>query len=176
MKKSRSIKNMLGGSYSKDLEQLFPIICELFDEMVMTAGSLPINAEGYKSLLKTVFSETKIGRIPAFVEQVTFGDASTVRLKNKKYVYILGANRGEFPRAADDSDYFTDADKRALARIGLEIDSGDDIRAAKELYYFARAISYAKDELTVTYHAADTAFKASPPSEAVGRITSITGG
>ena len=67
MKKSRSIKNMLGGSYSKDLERLFPIICELFDEMVMTAGSLSINAEGYKSLLKTVFSETKIGHNPQYL-------------------------------------------------------------------------------------------------------------
>lgn len=156
------------------LGRLWQTICDSLDSLCEILGDTEVPAQTFINLLKITFAQVDIGRIPAYTEQVSAGDAGTARMYGKKHIYIIGANQGKFPLAVDDDSYFTDKDKATLGELGLGMEADTATRSAAELFYFNRAISYAKESVTLTYPALDTAFKPQPPSDAIGRIYEIT--
>ncbi len=174
--KSKEAEILVGAKASDELSRLWQIICDSLDSLCDVAGELKTDARTYLNLLKITFAETNIGRIPAFAEQVTAADAESAHMNEKKHIYILGANAGEFPGIFDDNSYFTSSDKRTLCTLGLPIEDDENIKSARELYLFSRALSYAKKSLTVTYHASDASLKPTPRSDAVNKIKELSFG
>ena len=164
------------GSLAEENSVLWRVICNSLDTLVTVLGDAPADAEGFLSQLKVVFSATDIGRIPAFVDQVVVGSADMLRLYEKKHVYLIGVNAGQFPSTVSDRSYFSERDRRKLSECGLAITPELEIKGARELYIFSRAFSYATDSVTLSYSAADTRFKAIEPSQVIDRISILTGG
>ena len=164
------------GMGQKENERLWRLICQSLEDLCTVVGECNVSGDTFIALLKILFAESDIGRIPAFCEQVTAGSADTVRMYGKKYIYIIGANAGVFPLPVSDDSYFSDKEKNMLSGFGLSIEADTDIRSAAELYYFARALSYARERVTLLYPKVDTAFGAMVASEAVSRIRAMTGG
>ena len=175
-KRSAEEKILRGNDAAADMKRLWRVICDALDSLCDVLADTKTDAETFLSLLKITFAGTDIGRIPSFTEQVSAGSADTARMHGKKYIYIIGANASVFPLSVDDDAYFTDKDKRALSHMGLPIDADMDMRSARELYLFERAISFACRGVCILYPAADTSFKSVPPSEAISRIRDITDG
>ena len=159
-----------------DLERVYKLIIESLDSLCDVLADTECEKQTFLSLLKITFSEANIGRIPTYVEQVTAGNADTVRLAGKKHVYIMGATSGTLPARVDDDSYFSDKDKRAISELGLTVAQDTDVRSARELYYILRAVSYATESVSITYSALDTAFKPQSPSEIIKRIEEISHG
>ena len=165
-----------GDGKAQDIERLWSVICDTLDSLCDILGEKETTLDTFINLLKISFSGADIGRIPSFKEEVTAGSADTARMRGKKHIYIIGANAGAFPLTVDDDSYFTSGDKRALSEIGLEVATDEGFKSARELYYFSRAISYARVGVSILYAVKDTAFKAAAPSEAIGRIRELTCG
>ncbi len=159
-----------------ELSRLWQLLCDALDGLCETIGDMEIGREAFLSLLKITFAEINIGSIPAFAEQVLAGAADTARMYGKKYLYVIGTGAGVFPPAVDDDTYFSDRDKTVLKSAGLPIDADRDMRSARELFYFVRALSFARCEVSILYPALDSSFKAQSPSVAIERIRDITGG
>ncbi len=174
--RSEEERVLRGNEAAEDMKRLWRVICNALDSLCEVLSDTKTDPETFLSLLKITFDGTDIGRIPAFKEQVAAGSADTARMYGKKYIYIIGANSGVFPLAVDDDAYFTDKDKAALSRAGLPISADTDIRSARELYLFERAVSFARVGVNILYSAADTAFKAIYPSEVIARISDISNG
>lgn len=170
------VEEKLAESESDEGTRIWRLICDSLDSLFDVLKDVECSADVFQSLLKITFSEADIGRIPAFVEQVVAGSADTARMYGKKYIYVIGANRGVFPASVEDDSYFTDKDKSALGDVGVPISKDTDIRSAREFYYFTRAISYARVGVNIVYAAKDSSYKAQPPSEAITRIYSISDG
>lgn len=162
------------GSLAEDNRALWRLICSALDTLVTVLGDLPTDTDGFLSQLKVVFSATDIGRIPAYVDQVTVGSADMLRLYEKPYVYLIGVNAGAFPATVSERSYFSERDRRILSQHGLPINPELEIKGARELYIFSRAFSYATESVTLSYSSADTKFKATEPSEVIGRISLLT--
>ena len=175
-KRSKEERILHGAAAALDIERLWRVICDALDSLCEVLGDVKTDAETFLSLLKITFDGTDIGRIPSFREQVLAGNADTARMYGKKYIYIIGASAGAFPLSVEDDAYFTDKDKAALSRAGLPLSADTGIRSARELYLFERAISFAQKGVNILYPAADTAFKAAPPSEAIARIRDLSDG
>ncbi len=154
---------------------LWQLICNALDTLVSVLGDAPADAEAFLSQLKVVFSATNIGRIPSFADQVTVGSADMLRLYEKKHIYLIGVNAGQFPSTVSDRSYFSDRDRIKLSRCGLAMTPELEIKGARELYIFSRAFSYATDSVTLSYSISDTRFKAIQPAEVIGRIVELTG-
>ena len=155
--------------------RLWKTVCESLDAIVSTLGDSSADAEAFLMMLRAVFSEKSIGSIPAYVDEVTVGSADMLRLNNKKHVYLIGVNAGEFPASVSEDDYFTDRDKETLARAGLSFESDTETKSARELYCFRRAFAFASESVTVTYPAANARQKPTPPADVVARIQEISG-
>lgn len=174
--RAASLRAMGESELAEENLALWPIICRSLDTLVTVLDDAPSDADAFLSQLKVVFSATDVGRIPAYVDQVTVGSADMLRLYEKKHIYLIGVNAGKFPATVSDKSYFSERDRRKLCECGLAINPELEIKGARELYIFSRAFSYATESVTISYSAADTRFKAIEPAEVIGRITEVTGG
>lgn len=159
---------------AKENEGLWKIICDSLDSVVEVLGENEINTRGFLSQLKVILSEADIGRIPAFSDEVTVGSADMLRLSDKKHVYIIGVNNGEFPRSAPSSSYFSERDKSVLLNLGLCADADTDIPYARELFFFSRAFASAKESVTLSYSVRSEALGSVSKADVIDRISSMT--
>lgn len=157
---------------AEDYQGLWDAICRALDVLVSTSGDDKCTSDSFYAQLKIALSGASIGKIPSFRDSVVIGNADSIHLPNKKHVYILGLNRGEFPETITDSAYFSDKDKLTLSRAGLNVTADRDIRGAKELYTFLRAASYAKEKLTLLYTKKSAGGADTPRSDVITKTLS----
>ena len=172
--RARELKALGETEASEQNGRLWQIICDSLDTVVDALGDLPADAESFINQLSVVFNDTNMGSIPSYHDEVSIGQADMARFTDKKHVYLIGVNAGEFPRTVSDNSYFTDRDKAALARLGLGVSPDLDIKNARELYAFSRSFSFAKESVTLTYSKKTASLSASLPAEIISRITEIT--
>ena len=159
---------------AQENERLWQIICDSLDTVVEVLSECVVSAEVFHTLLSVVFSEASLGNIPTHKDEVTVISADAVRVRDYKYVYLLGVNTGEFPSYAKDNSYFTEREKQQLSSLGLPIEPDLDKKAARELYMLSRAISSSRESVTLLYARKNTAGKELQPSDAIERISSLT--
>ena len=154
--------------------RLWKIICDSLDTLVDVLGDLPADAESFINQLSVIFTDTNMGSIPSYHDEVSVGRADMVRLRDKKHVYLIGVNAGEFPKTVSDTSYFTDRDKATLARVGLGVTPDLEVKNARELYSFSRSFSFAERSVTLVYTTKTASLGSALPSELVDRISEIT--
>ena len=154
--------------------RLWQTICQSLDTLVDVLGDTKADAESFITLLGVVFKEASIARLPLSHDQVTVGSADTLRIRDKRHVYLIGANSGEFPSNVTDASYFTDRDKAALKALNLPIEPDLTVKNARELYCFIRAFLSGRDSATVLYTRVSAAMSPLLPSEVIERIGELT--
>lgn len=153
---------------------IWKLIINSLDAMVEVLGDLPCTPDSFLAELKTLFSYASLGKIPAFVDQVTIGSADMIRLSGKKHVYLIGVNAGEFPGSVSDNSFFSDSDRLALAKAGLDIEPELEVKNARELFCFSRAFASASDSVTILYSLTDTKFKRIARADVIDKIAKLT--
>ena len=154
--------------------RLWKIICDSLDTVVDVLGDLPADAESFINQLSVVFSDANMGSIPSYHDEVSVGKADMARLRDKKHVYLIGVNAGEFPKAVSDNSYFTDRDKLTLLKLGLAVEPDLAVKNAKELYTFSRSFSLAQKSVTLLYTTKTASLGSALPSEVIGKIVELT--
>ena len=160
---------------ASELIQLWNILLDALDQIVTAFGDDPCSADEFADALRLVFAETDIGTIPTSADQVTIGSAAMLRADSPRCAILLGLCEGEFPQAITDAGFFTDADKRVLEGIGLDLSPSGDRRAAAELFYLYRAISAPCQRLICLCHRADADGREVLPSLGFTRICRLLG-
>ncbi len=159
-----------------EISGVWKMIISSLDSMVEVMGDLPCTMDSFLSQLKAVLSYANLGKIPAFVDQVTVGSADMLRLSGKRHVYLIGVNTGEFPGAVSESSFFSDSDRLALSRTGLDIEPELEVKNARELFCFSRAMASASDSVTLLYSQTDTKFKRISRADVIDKIIKLTAG
>ena len=166
----------LGESEAADEnERLWGAICASLDSLVEVLSDFEVTTRAFVSQVKIILDSKDLGKIPTFYDEVTVGSADMLRLSEKKEVYLIGVNRGEFPRRAESNAYFSDADKQALSELGLNTDTDRTIPLAREAFFFSRAFSSASRRVTLSYTLRDEALTASKRSDVIDRIIDMSG-
>ena len=155
---------------------LWQIIISSLDTVVDVLGDTPTDSRGFFSQLGVILASADIGKIPANYDEVTLGSADMLRLSEKRHVYVIGVNLGEFPRSSAPASYFTERDKETLASLGAMERPERNIPYARELFFFLRAFSSAKESVTLTYSTRTESLTPSSASEIIGRIKEISSG
>ena len=173
--RAESLRKMGEIALAEENSALWQIICNSLDTLVTVLGDSSADADVFLAQLKVVFAGTDIGRIPASIDNVTVGSADMLRLYEKKHIYLIGVNAGQFPASVSDRSCFSERDRIKLSKLGLAISPEMEIKGARELYVFSRAFAYAEDSVTLSYSKCDTRFKGIEPAEVIGRISALTG-
>ena len=156
--------------------KLWEIICTSLDSVVEVLGDAKCNSTAFLEQLKVIISNADIGKIPAFYDEVTVGSADMLRLFDKKHVYLIGVNAGEFPAPASQSSYFTEHDCTVLKEAGLESNINVETLYARELFFFSRAFASAKESVTILYSLRNSDLTPAAKAEVITNIGIMTGG
>lgn len=157
---------------AQETEQLWSVIIDALDELCTVMGETEINVSVFAELLKIIFDETDIGRIPATLDSVVCGDASLLRA-DTKHMYIIGANDGIFPASPSEKGIFSDSECDILSSLGVELAPNSEYVAADERFLFYRAASSASESLTLLWSTSDLSGHAMKQSFAISRLKTI---
>ncbi len=156
--------------------RLWGMICDALDTLVSMLGDMPSDADSFISRLGVIFKESSLGSLPSFVDQVMIGEADMLRLRDKKHIYLVGVNRGEFPASVKDMTYFSDRDRLTLEALGVMAGPDAILKNAREYYSFSRAFASAHESVTVLYTKKTSSLGTAQPAEIIARIGEITDG
>lgn len=152
--------------------RLWDVLMDAIDTLARTLPDARADAATYAALLRQVLASVRMGAIPGGIDEVTVGEAHSVRLGEVPHVIIVGAVEGEFPAAPADDGFFSDTDRIRLEGAGIVLSGTSDDRMQEEMFWFYRAVSLPHDSLTVFLPRADGKDKLTP-SMAAERIRAL---
>lgn len=157
-------------SEASELVRLWNLIIDAFRNIKFAIGDMQVTREKYLQMIKLLFSELSIGKLPEYLDTVIIGSANSLRVGDVRYVYLAGVNDAEFPGTAGKVGMFSDTELKQLEEIGLTFDNTSDVAAASELLYFYRAFCVASENVTISYPVASPSGELKQPSIAVSRL------
>jgi len=105
--------------YAAEMRGVWDVVQNLFDQIILSLGSLPMDAEEFAVVLRAGFSSVKMGVLPPTSDAVTVGTTQRTRTGRAKAIFVLGANDGLLPLSGTGDELIGAAEKEALEEIGL---------------------------------------------------------
>lgn len=140
---------------ARELEGVFRTIVEVFDTLLYAVGDETVDIREFYKIFRICLKSKSVSVIPTSADAITVGSAHMLRTGDKKHVFVIGVNEGCFPEAVRDDGYFDISKRKKLSELGISLDCDMELDISKELFFFARAVSCAKNTLTLTFNNAD---------------------
>lgn len=106
---------------AREYAQIYGMVMELFDKLVMLLGDCRMGLSEYAELLDAGLSEMKVGLIPAGTDQVVVGDMERSRLKDVKVLFFAGVNEGSVPKDKRRGGILSEMDRELLEEQQVEL-------------------------------------------------------
>ena len=161
---------------AQELSQVWSAFVEALELVASISGDAICDVDTFITLLNYAMLDSKIGTIPSGEDVVTIADASLVRAKNIRHVFVLGANEGVFPSVIDDNSFFSDRDKVELETLDINLSAKTDERGDDELLFFKNAISVSSHTATVLALKKTISGQMREPSIGYNRIKALLDG
>lgn len=159
---------------AKIYEKLYGMVIEALDLMVSTIPDAEIDASRFSRLFVSVASSFDMGSIPAGCDVVTLGSAHGIRCDGIKHVILVGCIEGEFPKAINDTGFFSDSDRILLENCGINLSENTAELTGEELFRFWRCAVLASESVTLTVPLTDSG-KNAQPSIGIKRVCDLFG-
>lgn len=157
---------------SKEYEQVYRIVMELYDQIVLLLGDEHISLKEYTEILETGLVEAKVGLIPPGMDELVIGDTERTRLKDIRALFFIGVNEGIVPKVIGSGGILSDIERELLTDNGIELAPTKRQQAFTENFYIYLSMTKPKDRLYMTYHRVNEEGKAIAPSYLVGKLMS----
>ena len=158
---------------AKEYEQVYSIIMELYDQMVLLIGMEKCSLKEFEEILDTGFVEVKVGLIPPGVDEVVVGDTERTRLKDIKALFFVGVNEGIIPKAISSGGIFSDIERELLINNEIELAPTKRQQAFTEQFYIYLNMTKPKNKLYITYHKVNDEGKTVGPSFLIGKLKQL---
>lgn len=160
-------------SLAKEYDQIYGMIMELLDKLVMLLGSCIMTLEEYAELLDAGLSELKVGLIPAGTDQVVVGDMERSRLKDIKVLFFTGVNEGNVPKEKSRGGLLSEMDREILASQEVELAPTARQETCIQKFYMYVSLTIPSEELHLSWSLADADGNALRPSYLIASIQEL---
>ena len=158
---------------AQELSQVWSALVGALEMIVNICEDTVCDIDTFITLLNYALMDARVGTIPSGEDRVIIADASLVRAKNIKHVFVLGANEGVFPAVVGDDSFFSDSDKIALETVEIDLSARTDERSDDELLFFKNSIAVSSDTATVIALKSGLAGQKMEPSLGFSRIKAL---
>lgn len=155
---------------SKEYEQVYRIVMELFDQIVLLLGNEQISLKEFAEVLETGLVEAKVGLIPPGIDELVIGDIERTRLKDIKALFFVGVNEGIVPKVIGSGGILSDMERELLVDSGIELAPTKRQKAFTENFYIYLCMTKPKEKLYISYHRVNEEGKAVGPSYLIGKL------
>ena len=157
----------------KEYEQIYRIVMELYDQIVLLLGSEKLSLKEFGEVLETGLMEIKVGLIPPGVDEVVIGDTERTRLKDIRALFLIGANEGILPKTIGSGGILSDIERELLINHEIELAPTKRQMAFTGQFYLYLNMTKPKDRLYITYHRVNEEGKAVNPSFLIGKLKQL---
>ena len=158
---------------AKEFEQVYRIVMELYDQMVLLLGMEHCSLKEFSEVLDTGFVEVKVGLIPPGVDEIVVGDTERTRLKDIKVLFFIGVNEGIIPKAIGSGGILSDIERELLISNDIELAPTKRQQAFTEQFYLYLNMTKPKERLYLTYHKVNEEGKSVKPSFLIGKLKQL---
>jgi len=158
---------------AKEYEQIYRIVMELFDQMVLLLGDEHCSLKEYGEILETGLIEAKVGLIPPGVDEVVVGDTQRTRLKDIKALFFVGVNDGIVPKTSGSGGILSDIERELLLENQIELAPTRRQIAFTEQFYIYLNMTKPKNKLYVTFHKLNDEGKSVRASYLIGKLMQL---
>ncbi len=158
---------------AKEFEQVYKIVMELYDQMVLLLGDENCSLKEFADILDTGFVEVKVGLIPPGVDEVVIGDTERTRLKDIKVLFFIGVNEGIIPKAIGSGGILSDTERELLISNEIELAPTKRQQAFTEQFYIYLNMTKPKEKLYISYHKLNEDGKSKNPSFLIGKLLQL---
>lgn len=137
--------------YADALRQSWDMFMGLLESLVTCFGEGEITQREFEDALKNGAALTTVGVSPQTLDEVTFGAADRIRPYRPKYVFLMGANQGVFPRNASSIGIFSNKEREILKSNDIDIPDKTVESAIDEEYLVYSSVCLASDKLFISY-------------------------
>lgn len=173
--KARAVAHLEAGERreAEESTRLWGVVVDALETLGQTLGDQPLDVAAFADALMLVFKSTDIGAIPTSADEVMIGSAATLRADPPRFAVVMGLNDGVFPRVSTDKGLLSDAEKRRLKDLGIELSANLATTASDELFYVHRALSLPRERLYLSYTKTASDGRALEPSIAITRVKAL---
>lgn len=158
---------------AKEYEQIYRIVMELYDQIVLLLGAEHISLKEFGEVLETGLTEVKVGLIPPGVDEVVIGDTERTRLKDIRALFLIGANEGILPKTIGSGGILSDVERELLISNAVELAPTKRQLAFTEQFYLYLNMTKPKDRLYITYHRVNEEGKSVNPSFLISKLKQL---
>ncbi|MCD8196993.1 MAG: helicase-exonuclease AddAB subunit AddB [Lachnospiraceae bacterium] len=158
---------------AREYAQVYGMVMELFDKMVMLLGDCEVTLDEYAELLDAGLAEMKLGLIPAGTDQIVVGDMERSRLRNVKILFFAGVNEGSVPRRKNGGGLLSEMDRERLAEQGIELAPTARQETCIQKFYMYLALTKPSRQLHLSWSLADADGNALRPSYLIAAVQEL---
>jgi len=158
---------------AKEFEQVYGIVMELYDQMVLLLGTEHCTIKEFGEILETGLMEAKMGLIPPGVDEIVVGDTERTRLKDIKVLFFMGMNEGIVPKSLSGGGILSDMERELLISHDMELAPTKRQQAFTEQFYIYLNMTKPKEKLYLTYHKVNGEGKSVNPSFLIGKLKQL---
>lgn len=158
---------------ANEYSQIWNIIMEVFDQIVEVLQDTEISIKDFNNILKTGFSEYKLGLVPPSVDRVLVGSAERSKSDRIKALFVIGVNDGSFPMINVNEGIISDTERLLLNSVGMELAQDTRTKAFEENYLVYRALTSCSKQLMLSFPIADEEGRTMRPSRIISTIRHI---
>ncbi len=160
-------------SRAKEYAQIYGMVMELFDKLVMLLGDCRMSFSEYTELLDAGLSEMKVGLIPAGTDQVLVGDMERSRLKDIKVLFFVGVNEGSVPKDKMRGGILSEMDREILSEQEVELAPTSRQEAYIQKFYIYLNLTKPSRRLYLSWSLADADGNGLRPSWLIAKVQQL---
>lgn len=96
-------------------------LIDVLDEIKMLNGDETITVGEFATMVENTIDNTTESVIPQYLDSVFVGDVSDSRFEKVKYLFVIGANEGNFPKISSDQLILSYCDTEIMKANGLTV-------------------------------------------------------
>lgn len=158
---------------AREHEQVWNAVVALLDQFVEMLGDENTSLKQFSTIIESGMESMKFSLFPPAIDQVLVANLDLSRLDDVKAAFVIGLTEGVLPGKAGAEGIFSDSDRDALSKEGLEIAPGSKIRLLDEEFTAYKAFMTPSQKLYLSYPLADEEGKSLLPSSYIKRIKEV---
>lgn len=170
------LRQYFGTAYPGDFTQaqqndaLWELVVDILDLFAESLEKVRYPLAVFVELFQMALGCLELGSIPNTIDQVIVAAADRMRLSSPKVVFVLGVNEGVFPALYQSHGVFTDQERVALVRSGIELSNLTGEWALLERFYLYRALCASRKVLYITWAASHLRGNYMQPSFTISQL------
>lgn len=150
--------------------QVWDAVMALLDQLVEMMGEEQLSNEILIRLLESGFSALQFSFVPVALDQVIVGDLEHSRYRNKKIVFMIGVNEGEYPKVVTENSVLSTYERERLKESRIRLDYSARQRTFNDHTMIYMGLTLPKERLYLTVPLANEEGRALVPSILIRRI------